>query len=454
MAGTMSRSSSANRTRTVATLLALAVAMPFNLAVVLASLGASATAASLARKQRATTAKRARTVLISGGKMTKALLLARSFHAAGHRVILIETRKYWLTGHRFSRAVARFYTVPDPRDPGYANALLKIVRSEQVDLFVPVSSPVASVFDSLAIPLLRPFCQVIHLDPEIIGKVDDKFRFAELAASLGLRAPKSFLVTDPADVERFDFSPERRRFILKSIAYDSVRRLDLTLLPRPTPRETSAFVRALPISSDHPWVMQEFIVGREYCTHGTVRDGTLVVSCCCQSSPFQINYQQVDKPAIERWVERFATGLDLTGQVSLDFIEADDDGEIYAIECNPRTHSAVTMLYDRADLAAAYLGERTERRPVQPNPWSRPTYWLYHEIWRLIIASGSRSGLRARLRTLRRGKDAVFDWRDPLPFLMLHHWHMPLLLLADLIKGRGWHHIDFNIGKLVQPGGD
>ncbi len=58
-----------------------------------------------------------RTVLITGGKMTKALQLARSFHRAGHRVILTETAKYRFTGHRFSRAVDAFYCVPEPADP-------------------------------------------------------------------------------------------------------------------------------------------------------------------------------------------------------------------------------------------------------------------------------------------------------------------------------------------------
>ncbi len=55
-----------------------------------------------------------RTVLVSGGKMTKALVLARLFHAAGHRVVMVETARYRLTGHRFSRAVDAFHVVPDP----------------------------------------------------------------------------------------------------------------------------------------------------------------------------------------------------------------------------------------------------------------------------------------------------------------------------------------------------
>ncbi len=48
----------------------------------------------------------------------------------------------------------------------------------------------------------------------------------------------------------------------------------------------------------------------------------------------------------------------------------------------------------------------------------------------------------------------MLDARDPLPFLMLHHWHIPLLLLRALATGRDWLRIDFNIGKLVQAGGD
>ena len=59
-----------------------------------------------------------RTVLISGGKMTKALQLARSFHSAGHRVVLVESAKYRFTGHRFSRAVDAFHCVPEPTAPG------------------------------------------------------------------------------------------------------------------------------------------------------------------------------------------------------------------------------------------------------------------------------------------------------------------------------------------------
>lgn len=394
-----------------------------------------------------------KTILISGGKMTKALQLARSFHNAGHRVILVETPKYWLTGHRFSNAVDRFYTVPVPQlDPDtYSKALLKIVQDEQVDLYVPVCSPVASYYDALAKSVLSPYCEVFHADADLVQLLDDKYRFNQLAQSFGLSVPKSFYITDPEQVLQFDFSQETRPYILKSIPYNSVYRLDLTKLPCATRQETETFVRSLPISAETPWIMQEFIPGKEFCTHSTVRNGELRLHCCCESSAFQVNYENVNHPVILNWVQRFIHALNLTGQVSFDFIQA-EDGTVYAIECNPRTHSAITMFYNHPGVAAAYL-DSTSVEPMQPLSTSKPTYWLYHELWRLTSIR-SLSDLQTRLQILLHGTDAIYQLHDPLPFLMVHHWQTPLLLLKNLQQLKGWIRIDFNIGKLVEIGGD
>ena len=146
--------------------------------------------------------------------MTKALQLARSFHAAGHRA-----------------------------------------KKENIDVYIPVCSPVASYYDSLAKPVLSGCCEVFHFDADVTMMLDDKFAFAEKARSLSLSVPKSFKITAPEQVLNFDFSHEKNKYILKSIAYDSVRRLNLTKLPCDTPEETAAFVKSLPISEEKPWIM-------------------------------------------------------------------------------------------------------------------------------------------------------------------------------------------------------
>jgi hypothetical protein len=433
--------------KTVGMLGLLTAALPANLAVTAAALARSA----LVRPSCPVPAAVPKTVLISGGKMTKALQLCRSFSAAGHRVVLVETAKYRFTGHRFSRAVSAFHVVPEPTHPRYPEALLEIVRAECVDVWVPVSSPLSSYYDAQAAEFLWPFCEVVHADVDQVRMLDDKFEFANSAAALGLPAPETYRVQSAGEVADFRFDAHPSSFVLKNLAYDPVNRLDLTTLPRPSPIDTAAFARTKPIATSSPWILQSFVRGQEFCTHSTARKGQVTAFVCCASSAFQLNYEAVDKPAIEAWVRDFVAAFALTGQISFDFIET-EDGQPFAIECNPRTHSAITAFHDEPNLAAAYLGELPDDTPtLKPRPGSRPTYWIYHEIWRLLTRPGT---ARERLRVIFAGKDAIFDWDDPLPFLLVHHLQIPWLLLRSLVLGKEWTRIDFNIGKLVEPGGD
>lgn len=427
--------------KTLGALGLLQLALPLNAAVSAVALAYAAVVPL--RRAVATTP---RTIMVSGGKMTKSLHLARAFHQAGHRVVMVESAKYRWTGHRFSRAVAAFHTVPDSRSPEYAEALAEVVRAEGVDVYVPVCSPAASYHDAAAKSALEGLCEVVHLDPEVVAALDDKHTFAGLAASLGLPVPDSVLVTDPDEVVGA-LATREGPYVLKSIAYDPVHRLDLTPLPRPTVEETTAFARARPITPDNPWLLQQLVTGEEFCAHATARRGVVQVYACSASSAFQVNYASVDEPAIETWVRTFVAALGLTGQVSFDVIKT-ADGQVHVIECNPRTHSAVTMLDDPVALSRAYLEDGVPT--VRPRATSRPTYWLYHEAWRLLAEPGR----RARLRTVAAGTDAIFRWSDPLPFLLEHHLQVPRLLLANLRRGRGWIRIDFNIGKLVEADGD
>jgi predicted ATP-grasp superfamily ATP-dependent carboligase len=433
------------------TLTLLLILLPFNLALVIAALLWQVVSKPF-RTQIEPSANTKR-ILLTGGKMTKALQLARSFHRAGHEVFLVETHKYWLSGHKFSNAVKGFYTVPAPeKDPeGYCQKLLEVVKKENIDVFIPVSSPVASYYDSLAKPLLAPYCEVIHFDAEVTNTLDNKFAFCEKARHLGLSTPKVFCFTQNEQILSFDFAADGSQYILKSIPYDSVRRLDLTKLPF---AGMEAYLKQLPISPEKPWVMQEFIKGQEYCTHSTVRNGVIRLHCCSRSSPFQVNYEQVDNPAIYEWVKQFVKALNLTGQISFDFIQT-KNGTVYPIECNPRVHSAITMFHDHPGVADAYLKDAKDENEdaIAPLPNSKPTYWLYHELWRLTQVR-SWQQLRQWWQKISQGTDAIFNTSDPLPFLTVHHWQIPLLLLGNLQKLRGWMRIDFNIGKLVELGGD
>ncbi|WP_293073179.1 ATP-grasp domain-containing protein [Moorena sp. SIO3H5] len=435
--------------KTLGTLTLLLLIAPFNLIKILPAVLFNTL---LKKNHKKELNKDHKNILLTGAKMTKCLQLARLFDEAGHKVFMVETNKYWLSGNRFSKAVTGFYTVPNPKKDwnGYCQKLLDIVKEENIDIFIPVSGVALNYYESLVKPVLSEHCEVFHFDIEINQMLDNKFTFIEKAKSFGLTVPKSFLMTKPEQIINFDFATDGSQYILKSIPYDSVRRLNMTKLPMNSTQELKQFVKSLPITEENPWIMQEFVKGKEYCTHSTVRQGKIRLHCCCESSEFQVNYKHVDNPKIYKWIEKFVKELNLTGQISFDFIQTEDN-RVYPIECNPRSHSAITTFHDHTKVADAYLNDSKydNEDPVIPLPNSKPTYCTYHELWRLTEIR-SWGQLKAWVRKISEGTDSIFQFNDPLPFLMVHHWQIPLLLLDNLKKLKGWVMIDFNIGKLVE----
>ena len=239
--------------------------------------------------------------------MTKALQLARSFHAAGHRVILVESAKYRLTGHRFSRAVDRFYAVPKP---AVARLRRRAARHRAGRGRRRLRAGLQPGGQLLRRPgqagRCRRYCEVLHGDAGHGPPAGRQVRVrGHWPPRSGCRSPDTYRVycTRPGRRLRLRRRP-RRPYILKSIPYDPVHRLDLThAAAAVAPTETAAFARSKPISPaqpvDHAGASSQ---GQEYCTHSTVRDGQVQVYCCCESSAFQVNYEMVDKPEIEAWV--------------------------------------------------------------------------------------------------------------------------------------------------------
>lgn len=395
-----------------------------------------------------------RTVLINTARMTKGLTLIRAFHAAGHRVIVVDVARYRLAAHRFSRAVGAFYVVPDPLDDldAYRGALVDIITREGVDLFVPVTSPVGASLDAQVGAGLP--CRVLHFDAATCDTLDDKGRFAEAAAAAGLTVPETARVTDPAQIADYPYAPGAR-YLAKPALYDPIGRQAKRALPFDDRAEMLAWARDLGVAPERPWVIQRFVEGDEYCAHATVVGGRVVVYVCTESSPYQLNYAPVEQPAIRAWVMRFVDAAQISdGQLCFDFL-VDAEGTPYAIECNPRLHSAITAFHDQpAALADAYLGRRAaDRGPLEPTPGVAPTYWLACEIERLTQVRRP-AQLRRWAEHVRAGRDAVFDPTDPLPFVALHHLQIPSLLLRNLTRSGRWTHVDWCIGKVVEPGGD
>jgi hypothetical protein len=407
-----------------------------------------------------------RTVLVTGGKMTKSLHFVRWFAKAGYRVVLVETPKYWHVGARFSRGVAAFYTVPDPRvDPEkYVAGLVDVAKKENASFFVPVSSPVASVFDSEAKVLMEKFgCRGLHFDPKICNILDNKHIFCEWARSeLGLRTPESFLLTSNADVRNLNAKLQKeaeagskKKFVLKNLQYDAIHRLDLFTLPCSN-EALSAYLRTLTgefeITKTAPWQAQRWLAGQEYAAFAVLRDGEIRAFTMCKSSASQLNYEHFEHPKIREWVRDFAAKSGLTGQLCWDFIE-DEEGVPYPIECNPRIHTQSCVFLD-GNLGGCVLDDTA---PPEPSSDSKPIYWFFNEFFKVLIPGyygRSAEGWAGLARMLITERDAQFTMSDPYPFIHTNLVQIPLLLLGAMVRGAHWKKVDFAIGKVVELGGD
>ena len=276
-------------------------------------------------------------------------------------------------------------------------------------------------------------------------EMEDEYAFIAQARSFDLPIPKTLLFTSRRQLLDFDFDGNDRSFICKSIRSNQSLKL-----PRTTPIQTIEDINKLWISEDHPYVLQEWIVGTGYSTYAVSIKGELTLFTCSQSSSNQKNYQHIDHLEIIQWYRQYFQASNFTGHISFDFIVNDQDQKPYPIKCNPSINSAITMFYNHPNLSDAYLC----RQPsilIKPLITAREIYWFPDEIWRMIVNIRSMNTCVRSVRRILFGKEAIWSWDDPFPFLFHYHIHFFYLLLENLFSKqcRFFYKIDCSLGELV-----
>ena len=344
-----------------------------------------------------------KTVLLTLGRLPKALTLARALHGAGYRVVIAEPFKWHVC--KPSRAVAKCYRVPAPNvsQADYLDALLDIVRSESVDLVLPVSEEalhVAELHRRLpdGVTLLCPPAGELHA-------LHDKFQFAARARAMDLSVPGTFRAED-ANAELL---AAEMPYVVKPVAGCSG--IGLALCDAGTP---------LPDQRDDLLVQQR-VEGRHVSTLSLLVDGRSLVTVCYEGTVYAgtvaVCFQRVDDaPAVLAWVNRFCSDLSYTGFIAFDFI-VDADGVPWAIECNPRVTSGVHFLDEAA------LGLALADLPAAPSIPVRRDHnrfqWAYSTLTEAYAALFRPREFARRMGQLFSARDVVWSLRDPMPFLLM-----------------------------------
>ncbi|MCA3695631.1 ATP-grasp domain-containing protein [Aquidulcibacter sp.] len=344
------------------------------------------------------------TVLITIGRLPKALDFARSFKAAGWRVLVAEPFKSHLTGA--SNCVDRSFQVPPPSKgkEAYLAALLRLIEAEGVDLVLPLSEETMHVAH-LAGRL--PARTRLYAPPvDHLLALHDKARFPAIAQAHGLPVPETALIESP----EAQAIAEHQDFVVKPIFSCSGRAVSL--------HTAGTSLIGIAANLTEPAVVQVQVKGKQYSTFAMAHDGKVLINVTYQGAVMTgsvaVAFERVAISAIQAWVETFVSRENHSGFISFDFF-VDEAGIASAIECNPRVTSGVHFI-ETDDLAPAIL-----------NPGAQPIRFkqtklmqqFYPTLTEVQAAMFSGPHYWDRLKVLRTAQDVTWDARDPMPFITM-----------------------------------
>lgn len=349
---------------------------------------------------RAAGAGSPRTVLLTLGRLPKALDLARSFARGGWRVVVAEPFRRHLVGA--SNVVARSHVVTAPAvdRERYLGDLLRVIDAERVQLVVPVSE------EAMHVAFLRDRLpggvRLYTMPPEALLAVHHKGRFVERCRDYGLAVPDSAM----ADAPRAAEIARAGRFVTKP-AYSC------------SGRGVRFHAPGAGFPADPGLVVQSFVEGALCSTCTQAHDGrvlaTVVYRGAVMSGSVAVCFERIAQPAVEEWVRTFVARTGWTGFVAFDFV-VDAEGRAHAIECNPRTTSGLHFLHPD-DLARGVVA------PEDPRPVRFRDERTLMQFWACLTELGNAGLDRARAarvwRAMRTARDVTWSPDDPWPLLSM-----------------------------------
>ncbi|MCA9837227.1 MAG: hypothetical protein KC422_09930 [Trueperaceae bacterium] len=352
-------------------------------------------------------------ILLTGGRAPATLDLARSLARAGHRVILAESVRHSLTS--YSRACNKTYFVAPPRQAyeSFKQNLLDIIQKEKIDLLIPSCEEVFWI--ARAHHDLSRHCQVFCEPLKDLVSWHHKGQFIDKLKGLGLAALETRPICSHTELESLPLDevvlkPAYSRFATKA------------LLP-PHSRES---LKAVHPSEANPWLAQSYLKGKALCSYSLAIGGKLTAHTVygaefTAGQGSSVVFRHLQHQGIEAFVRQIVQAFGMTGQFAFDFIET-SEGEVFALECNPRATSGVHLLASCPAFPQAFWDETVFVKPQQAESIMLASAMLQ--------AFGKSKKKREWLEVFGSSRDALFRWADPLPALLQGLAIWPFLELA------------------------
>ena len=346
-------------------------------------------------------------ILLTGARATIALELARQFNAQGHSVYVTDSSNLHVC--RFSNAVKKSLKTPSPRyaPEEFIRTLVHLVEEYQIDMLIPTCEEI--MFISGHLDRFPKSCQVFCSSFEQIHELHSKWLFCQRTIELGFDTPKTQLISTPEEVAKIQIPTP---YVLKATYSRACQNLAFV--------GPDAIPPPIPVVPSNPWVAQEWIEGKKYCTYSIAHEGKLTahatypVAFTVDGSSC-ITFEAVAHDPILNWVKEFLAKINFTGQVAFDFIEK-KSGRLFVIECNPRATHGLHLFSTGGDLPSAFFN--TADHVIQPKVGTHKQLAIGMAAfgWRDV---NRKPELVPFHKKFFKAQDVVFTKQDPKPFFAM-----------------------------------
>ncbi len=295
--------------------------------------------------------------------------------------------------------------MPPPRQQpaSYELAIMEIIKREQIDLVVPASEEVFYLARFAA--EIKKHCDFFFAEASVLLHCHHKQNFNDQAHAMGLSVPDSTLLLQGSSVAH---GLAQQDYVLKRCYSRGGNRVIFA--------SGGTDPQNCDVPMDGSWLIQKRIAGETLCSFSVVQHGRLMKTQLYRPSvtlgSIGVVFQSIRDPRIEAWIEKFVRKSNYHGFLSFDF-QRTADGEIFALECNPRITSGIHLVNPDV-LAQAILN------PLRPLPKKASRSRAKIVLGVMSALPDLMSSPRLAWRTLReciRARDVMFAWSDLWPLL-------------------------------------
>lgn len=347
-------------------------------------------------------------ILVTSSRNTFALDIIRKLGSTGHAVFASDTYRGAVGNH--SKYLAGHAITASPRfnTDQFISDIAAIVIKHRIELIIPTFEEV--FYLSARAHDLPPGVKLYAGSFETLARLHDKASFKRLVIEANVPVPETVVVSNE---EELHAAIERTPRYFARAAFS---RGGVGLLTNTGPLAGKMDVAACHPTPEQPWLVQPFVDGPMLCTYSTIVNGK-VTSHCTYSVPEQwghstgITFLSVDSTETLAYTQQIIDTLDpsFTGQLSFDFVN--NDGNLYAIECNPRPTNGV-ILIEAEEFSRALTGDVAEPVVVAPGVERQVTLAVVAEAFAQPLAH-----LKDTLHDMLSVRDVGAGWHDALAMM-------------------------------------